>query len=83
MEDAIHEARKNPGTVVLNFLTDKEEDVFPMIPGGQTIHDMVLDKSHQKVAVPTREGLSEAVETALAGKDNEAWCDDIEAGKIK
>jgi len=83
VEDAIHEARKNPGTVVLNFLTDKEEDVFPMIPGGKTIHDMVLNNSHQKVPVPELDNLGEAVETALAGDDSHAWNDDIEAGKIK
>jgi hypothetical protein len=33
----------------LNFLTDAEADVFPMIPGGKTIHDMVLDSSHKPV----------------------------------
>jgi acetolactate synthase-1/2/3 large subunit len=50
--DAIREAQKNPGTVVLNFMTDAEEDVFPMIPGGKTIHDMVLDSSHKAVPIP-------------------------------
>ena len=49
--DAIREAQKNPGTVVLNFLTDTEADVFPMIPGGKTVHDMVVDSSARKIKV--------------------------------
>ena len=53
--DAIREAQKNPGTVVLNFLTDQEADVYPMIPGGKTIHDMVLDESGP-IKVPNAEG---------------------------
>jgi acetolactate synthase-1/2/3 large subunit len=53
--DAIREAQKNPGTVILNFMTDQEADVYPMIPGGKTIHDMVLDESGP-VKVPNAEG---------------------------
>ncbi len=49
--DAIREAQKNPGTVVLNFLTDTEADVYPMIPGGKTVHDMVVDGSARKIKV--------------------------------
>ena len=49
--DAVREAQKNPGTVVLNFMTDTEEDVFPMIPGGKTIHDLVMDGSGRKVKI--------------------------------
>jgi acetolactate synthase-1/2/3 large subunit len=84
--DAIREAQKNPGTVVLNFLTDKEEDVFPMIPGGKTIHDMVLDKSHKTVALPGINGaevLEDVVETATASEYASEWTDDLQAGKIR
>jgi acetolactate synthase-1/2/3 large subunit len=82
--DAIREAQKNPGTVVLNFMTDAEEDVFPMIPGGKTIHDMVLDSSHKAVPVPGNgNGLNGALETATANEYTSEWNDDLESGKIK
>ncbi|HEX8834332.1 MAG TPA: biosynthetic-type acetolactate synthase large subunit [Abditibacteriaceae bacterium] len=87
--DAIREAQKNPGTVVLNFLTDKEEDVFPMIPGGKTIHDMVLDKSHKTVALPgingapSVEAAQDALETAAESEYASEWTDDLKAGQIR
>jgi acetolactate synthase-1/2/3 large subunit len=85
--DAIREAQKNPGTVVLNFMTDKEEDVFPMIPGGKTIHDMVLNRSHQTVPVPgvgngDNNGVADIIETATASEYTSEWTDDLESGKI-
>ena len=85
--DAIQEARKNPGTVVMNFLTDTEEDVFPMIPGGKTIHDMVLDSSGKAVPVggigTNGTALNGAAQTATAGGYVSEWNDDLEAGKQK
>lgn len=92
--DAIREAQKNPGTVLLNFMTDPEADVYPMIPGGKTVHDMVLDESGP-VKVPDAQG---RVLTDRAGKSlpsaqeiaqiEEAvhvseWEDDIKAGERK
>jgi acetolactate synthase-1/2/3 large subunit len=85
--DAIREAQKNPGTVVLNFMTDAEEDVYPMIPGGKTIHDMVLDESGPvgvpdadgRVMLPNGNGSQSAVEVPYVSE----WTDDIEAGKKK
>ncbi len=86
--DAIREAQKNPGTVVLNFLTDKEEDVFPMIPGGKTIHDLVLDGSGRKVPVggfsaSVNADLNGAQETAGASEYATEWTDDLNSGKVK
>lgn len=83
--DAIREAQKNPGTVLLNFMTDAEEDVFPMIPGGKTVHDMVLDSSNQAVSIPgaNGNGLAEAAATASSSAYTSEWTDDIEAGKQK
>ena len=49
--DAIREAQKNPGTVVMNFMTDTEEDVYPMIPGGKTIHDLRLNGDNKVVPI--------------------------------
>ncbi len=83
--DAIREAQKNPGTVVLNFLTDTEEDVYPMIPGGKTVHDLVMDGSGKTVPVGGH-GSAEvngALETATASDYGGEWTDDLAAGKIK
>jgi hypothetical protein len=87
--DAVREAQKNPGTVVLNFLTDAEEDVFPMIPGGKSVHDLVLDASGKAVPVGGHgtngngQQLVGAVETATSGEYVEQWNDDLESGKLK
>lgn len=83
--DAIRMAQQNPGTVILNFLTDAEEDVFPMIPGGKTIHDMVLDSSHKAVPVPgvNPNGFAEAMQTATAGEYVSEWNDDLQSGERK
>lgn len=84
--DAINEARKNPGTVLLNFMVDPDEDVFPMIPGGKTVHDMVVDHSGP-VAIPSIAGVNEA--NGLAARVAEAapyvpeWTDDINSGRSK
>lgn len=82
--DAIREAQKNPGTVILNFLTDSEEDVFPMIPGGKTIHDMVLNSSGQAVPVGGH-GNATNGNGANAGDLQYVpeWNDDLESGKQK
>ena len=79
--DAIREAQKNPGTVLLNFLTDNEEDVFPMIPGGKTIHDMVLNSSHKAVPVPGANGNGNGIVPEM--EIGAEWTDDLEAGKIR
>jgi acetolactate synthase-1/2/3 large subunit len=85
--DAVREAQKNPGTILLNFLTDAEEDVFPMIPGGLTVHDMVMDSSGVKVPVGGFGGSAnapaEATETATSGEYATEWNDDLKSGKIK
>ena len=90
--DAVREAQKNPGTVVLNFLTDAEEDVFPMIPGGKTVHDLILDSSGKPIPVgglPANgingrdKEASEALETATAGGYVDEWNDDLRAGQLK
>jgi acetolactate synthase I/II/III large subunit len=90
--DAIREAQKNPGTVLLNFMTDTEEDVYPMIPGGKTIHDLVMDGSGRKVKVgggfhdevaTNGNGVAEAAQTANANDYAGEWNDDLAAGKLK
>ena len=83
--DAIREAQKNPGTVVLNFMTDTEEDVYPMIPGGKTIHDMVLDGGGKPVPVGgfSADDMEEILETATASEYAGEWNDDLRSGQRK
>ena len=39
--DAVAEARTAPGTFLLNFMVEKEESVYPMIPAGSALHEMI------------------------------------------
>lgn len=39
--DAVNEARSAPGAFLLNFLVEKEESVYPMIPAGAALHEMI------------------------------------------
>ena len=81
--DAIREAQKNPGTVVLNFMTDTEEDVYPMIPGGKTVHDMRLDGSGVAVGIggAKKEMMEDALATATSGEYDGEWNDDLRSGE--
>ena len=38
---AVAAARSAPGTFLLNFLVEKEESVYPMIPAGSALHEMI------------------------------------------
>ena len=38
---AVAAARSAPGTFLLNFLVEKEESVYPMIPVGAALHEMI------------------------------------------
>jgi acetolactate synthase I/II/III large subunit len=38
---AVAQARSAPGTFLLNFLVEKEESVYPMIPAGSALHEMI------------------------------------------
>ena len=41
MADAIEEALKTPGPVVMDFVIAPEENVFPMVPAGEAINRMI------------------------------------------
>jgi acetolactate synthase-1/2/3 large subunit len=43
---AVEAARSAPGTFLLNFLVEKEESVYPMIPSGSALHEMILRPGH-------------------------------------
>ncbi|HWE86844.1 MAG TPA: biosynthetic-type acetolactate synthase large subunit [Terracidiphilus sp.] len=38
---AVDEARKHEGAFLLNFLVEKEDSVYPMIPAGSALHEMI------------------------------------------
>jgi len=38
---AVEEARSSPSTFLLNFLVEKEDSVYPMIPAGSALHEMI------------------------------------------
>jgi acetolactate synthase-1/2/3 large subunit len=41
VEAAVNEARSAPGAFLLNFMVEKEDSVYPMIPAGSALHEMI------------------------------------------
>jgi acetolactate synthase-1/2/3 large subunit len=41
LDAAVKEARTAPGAFLLNFLVEKEDSVYPMIPAGSALHEMI------------------------------------------
>jgi acetolactate synthase-1/2/3 large subunit len=41
VEAAVEEARAAKGAYLLNFLVEKEDSVYPMIPAGSALHEMI------------------------------------------
>jgi len=41
VEGAVNEARSAAGAYLLNFMVEKEESVYPMIPAGSALHEMI------------------------------------------
>ena len=41
VRDAIEEALKEPGPVLMDFRIEREENVFPMVPAGKALHEMI------------------------------------------
>ena len=48
VEATIKRAMETPGPVVMDFRVAKETNVFPMIPSGQTINEMMVRKPADK-----------------------------------
>jgi acetolactate synthase I/II/III large subunit len=44
--DAVEAARSAKGAYLLNFLVEKEESVYPMIPVGAALHEMIRRPEH-------------------------------------
>ncbi len=41
VDAAVNEARNHAGPFLLNFLVEKEDSVYPMIPAGSSLHEMI------------------------------------------
>jgi acetolactate synthase-1/2/3 large subunit len=41
VEDAVKAARSSSGAFLLNFMVEKEDSVYPMIPAGSALHEMI------------------------------------------
>jgi acetolactate synthase-1/2/3 large subunit len=41
LASAVAEARSAPGAFLLNFMVEKEDSVYPMIPVGSALHEMI------------------------------------------
>jgi acetolactate synthase-1/2/3 large subunit len=46
LADAVDTARSAKGTFLLNFMVEKEESVYPMIPVGAALHEMIRRPEH-------------------------------------
>ena len=41
LEAAVQTARSHQGAFLINFMVEKEESVYPMIPAGKALHEMI------------------------------------------
>jgi acetolactate synthase-1/2/3 large subunit len=41
LQSAVDEARSTTGAFLVNFMVEKEDSVYPMIPAGNALHDMI------------------------------------------
>ena len=49
VKSAIEEAMQHDGPVVVDFIVEQEENVYPMIPSGMTVYDMIEEPVSEKV----------------------------------
>ena len=52
VEAAVQEARAHEGAFLLNFLVEKEDSVYPMIPAGSALHEMIRRPDNPLVERP-------------------------------
>jgi acetolactate synthase I/II/III large subunit len=46
VESAVNAARSSQGAYLLNFMVEKEDSVYPMIPAGSALHEMIRRPDH-------------------------------------
>lgn len=47
-ESALRDAWAHDGPVLIDFRVEREANVFPMVPAGRAIHDMLYDEAHHQ-----------------------------------
>ncbi|MBI5080881.1 MAG: acetolactate synthase large subunit [Chloroflexi bacterium] len=63
VESAIRQARETEGTVVIDFRVEKEDSVYPMVPAGADLHNMIRRPMPKK---PLNESLKHEEEMEFA-----------------
>ncbi|MBC7173374.1 MAG: acetolactate synthase large subunit, partial [Polyangiaceae bacterium] len=48
VEAAVRAAQEHPGTVVVEFKVEQEDSVYPMVPAGADLHDMIRRPAPEK-----------------------------------
>ena len=46
--EAIQQAMEIPGPVVIDFVVKEDENVFPMIPAGESVHEMLEEPTPER-----------------------------------
>ncbi|WP_263357009.1 biosynthetic-type acetolactate synthase large subunit [Acidicapsa ligni] len=46
LEAAVQTARSHNGAFLINFMVEKEDSVYPMIPAGKALHEMIRRPGH-------------------------------------
>ena len=41
LENVVNEARAHDGPFLINFMVEQEDSVYPMIPAGRALHEMI------------------------------------------
>jgi acetolactate synthase-1/2/3 large subunit len=49
VEGAVKAAREVKGTVVIDFRVEQEDSVYPMVPAGKPLHDMIRRPKHNPI----------------------------------
>ena len=55
LTDAVQQARSAQGPFLLNFLVEKEDSVYPMIPAGSALHEMIRRPGKRQAKDPLEE----------------------------
>ena len=51
VKSAIQEAMDHNGPVLIDFIVEQEENVYPMIPSGMTVADIIEEPINERVTV--------------------------------
>ena len=51
VKDAIRHAQESEGTVLIDFRVEKEDSVYPMVPAGGDLHNMIRRPVLEQVPV--------------------------------